>query len=520
MGSPQTFDAGVVAPPDGSALAVLPADEYNRALVANVHPPDWANPAPRDRYHLVVLGAGTAGLVTAAIGAALGARVALVERHLMGGDCLNVGCVPSKAIIRAARAWAEARSARERFGGPAEHGGEDFGRVMERMRRLRAELSPVDSAARFRDLGVDVFLGDGRFTAADALSVGGATLRFRRAVVATGGRAAVPDVPGLADAGYFTNDPIFSLTSLPARIAVVGAGPVGCELAQSFARFGARVTVLDGAERPLTNDDPDAAALVRAALQRDGVAFEFGLRLTGVELRGEERLLRYERGGAAGSVTADAILVSTGRAPNVEGAGLEAAGVRFGSKGVDVDDRLRTSNPRVYAVGDVASRYRFTHAADALARIVVPNALFGARGKVSKLVMPWATYTSPEVAHVGITADEARRRGDEVETLTIPLAEVDRARLDDETEGFFRVHLKRGGDTILGATLVAEHAGEVISQVTQAMTGGRGLSALGAMIYPYPTQAEVLRKAADAWRRRKLTPAAKRAFGAYFRIVR
>ena len=515
MTSPRESEARAAAPPD-----VPPRDEYDRRLLANVHPPGWANPAPKERYHLVVLGAGTGGLVSAAIGAALGARVALVERHLMGGDCLNVGCVPSKAVIRAARAWAEARGARERFGGPAAGGGGDFGRVMERMRRIRAELSPVDSAARFRDLGVDVFLGEGRFTGHDTLAVGGATLRFRRAVIATGGRAAVPDVPGLREAGFYTNETIFSLSALPPRLAVIGAGPIGCELAQAFARFGSVVTVVDARDRVLPNDDPDAAAVVRRSLERDGVTFQLGAALTGVERRGEERVVRFERGGAPAAVAADALLVAAGRAPNVDDAGLEAAGVRFTGEGVDVDDRLRTSNPRVFAVGDVASRYRFTHAADALARVAVPNALFGGRGKASRVVIPWATYTSPELAHVGITADEARCRGHAVETITIPMDEVDRARLDGESEGFFRVHLRRGSDTILGATLVAEHAGEVITQVTQAMTKRLGLGALGATVYPYPTQAEALRKAADAWRRQKLTPTAKRVLGAFFRVVR
>ena len=518
MGSPETSE--MAAPAETELGALLPRDEHNRRLLANVHPPDWANPTPQRRYHLVVLGAGTGGLVTAAIAAALGARVALVERHLMGGDCLNVGCVPSKAIIRAARAWAEARGAAARFGGPAvSAGGEEFGRVMERMRRLRAELSHLDGAARFRDLGVDVFLGEGAFTGPDTLRVGQATLRFRRAVVATGGRAAVPDVPGLAEAGYYTNDTVFSLTELPRRLVIVGAGPIGCEMAQSFARFGSTVTVVDGNDRVLSNDDADAAAVVRAALERDGVRFELGARITAVAREGSARVVRFSRGAATGRVAADAILVAAGRAANVEGVGLDAAGVRYGDRGVEVDDRLRTSNPRIFAVGDVATKYRFTHAADALARLVVPNALFWGRGKASDLVMPWATYTSPELAHVGIAPADVVRRGAEVETITVPLAEVDRARLDDAAEGFFRVHLARGSDRILGATFVGEHAGDIISQVTQAMTQKLGLGALGAMIYPYPTQAEALRKAADAWRRRKLTPAAKRAFAAFFRTV-
>jgi pyruvate/2-oxoglutarate dehydrogenase complex dihydrolipoamide dehydrogenase (E3) component len=520
MASPQTTDPPATAPHGDGAPVVLPPDEHNARLLANVHPGGWRNPTPRGRYHLVVVGAGTGGLVTAAIGAALGARVALVERHLMGGDCLNVGCVPSKAIIRAARAWAEARGAAARFGGPEARGGEEFARVMERMRRLRAELSPVDSAARFRDLGVDVYLGQGAFTGERTLAVGGAALEFRRAVIATGGRPAVPDVPGLAAAGFYTNESVFTLTELPRRLVVIGAGPIGCEMAQSFARFGSEVTVVQRQPRVLTNDDAEAAAVVRAALERDGVRFELGATLTAVHRDGGERVVRFTRGGTAGAVAADAILVAAGRAPTVEGLGLEAAGVRHGRHGVEVDDRLRTSNRRIFAVGDVASKHRYTHAADALARIVVPNALFGGRGRASALVMPWATYTSPELAHVGMSAAEVARRGPEVETITIPLAEVDRARLDDAAEGFFRVHLARGSDRILGATFVGEHAGDLISQVTQAMTHKLGLGALGSLIYPYPTQAEALRKAADAWRRRKLTPAAKRAFAAFFRLTR
>ncbi|CAA9347005.1 MAG: Mercuric ion reductase, partial [uncultured Gemmatimonadaceae bacterium] len=308
-------------------------------------------------------------------------------------------------------------------------------------------------------------------------------------------------------------------TELPRRLVIVGAGPIGCEMAQSFARFGSAVTVVDGNDRVLSNDDADAAAVVRAALERDGVRFELGARITAVAREGSARVVRFSRGAATGRVAADAILVAAGRAANVEGVGLDAAGVRYGDRGVEVDDRLRTSNPRIFAVGDVATKYRFTHAADALARLVVPNALFWGRGKASDLVMPWATYTSPELAHVGIAPADVVRRGAEVETITVPLAEVDRARLDDAAEGFFRVHLARGSDRILGATFVGEHAGDIISQVTQAMTQKLGLGALGAMIYPYPTQAEALRKAADAWRRRKLTPAAKRAFAAFFRTV-
>lgn len=513
------------APPSTGRVVVEPFDELNRELVANVHPADWVNPAPRPRYHLVVVGAGTAGLVTAAAAAGLGARVALVERHLMGGDCLNVGCVPSKGMIRAARAWHEARRAHEAFGGPAiDDAGSrgDFGTVMRRMRRIRAGLSRIDSAARFRDLGVDVFLGHGRFVSGDTLEVEGARLHFRRAVIATGGRAAVPPIPGLADAGYLTNETIFGLTELPPRLLVLGAGPIGCELAQAFARLGSTVTVVNGDERVLPREDADAARIVEQAMARDGVRFLHGATASRVERGADGVRVEVERGSTRETVVADRLLVAVGRAPNVEDLGLEAAGVRYERTGVQVDDRLRTSNRRIYAIGDVASRFQFTHAADAQARLVVANALFFGLGggKASDLVMSWCTYTSPELAHVGLYEHEAREAGRQVQTITLPLHHVDRAVLDGADDGFLRVHLAAGSDRILGATLVAEHAGEMISELTLAMTAGIGLGKISATIHPYPTQAEVFRKAADAWRRTRLTPRAKRLLAGFFRVFR
>lgn len=498
-----------------------PMDEHNRRLLENVHPPAWRNPEPPGRYQLVVVGAGTGGLVTAAIAASLGARVALVERHLMGGDCLNVGCVPSKALIRAARAWTEAREAAERFGGPAVAGEGDFGAVMERMRRLRAGISPVDGAARFRDeLGVDVYLGDARFTGPETIEVDGTTLEFRRAVIATGGRAAVPPVDGLAEAGYLTNETVFNLTSLPTRMVVIGAGPIGCELAQAFARFGSRVTLVDRGERILGREDADAAAIVQRRLERDGVRFVGGATVRRVERRGDERVVVWEVSGREESAPADEVLVAAGRRPNVEGLGLDAAEVEVGDGGVRTDERLRTTSDRIYAVGDVRGELQFTHAADAEARMVVQNALFFGRKSVDDLVMPWATYTSPELARVGMNEADARAADRVVEAITIPLRDVDRAILDGEEEGFIRIYVDEGSDTIAGATIVAEHAGDLVSQVTQAMTAGRGLSSLGELIYPYPTQAAAIGKAADAFRRRKLTPTAKGAFGVFFRLFR
>jgi pyruvate/2-oxoglutarate dehydrogenase complex dihydrolipoamide dehydrogenase (E3) component len=490
---------------------VLPDDEYNRALVAEVRPPAWENPEPAGRYNLVVVGAGTAGLVAAAGAAGLGARVALVERHLLGGDCLNVGCVPSKALIAAGRAAADARQAAD-LGVQVAGVDVDFLAVMARLRRLRARLAPTDGARRFAGLGVDVFFGSGRFTGPTTLEVDGRRLEFARAAVTTGARATAPPIAGLEAAGYLTNETVFTLTELPRRLVVIGAGPIGCELAQAFARLGSRVTALEQGAQVLGREDPDAAALVAERLRRDGVEVVLGARITHAARRDGERVVGFDGGGATREVACDAILVGAGRAPNVEGLGLEAAGIAFGRDGVTVNDFLQTTNPRVYAAGDVATRFRFTHMADALARIVVQNALFAGRKKASAVTVPWCTYTTPEVAHVGLSARDAAERGLAIDTITVRLGEVDRAVLEGAEDGFLRVHLRAGRDRILGATLVGAHAGETISELTLAMTRGIGLGALASVVHPYPTVAEAIRKAGDAYNRTRLTPTVKRLF--------
>lgn len=496
-----------------------PLDEHNLRLISEVRPPDWRNPEGKERYHLVVIGAGTAGLVTAAIAAALGAKVALVERHLMGGDCLNVGCVPSKALIEAARAWSVSGGSADAFGGAPTAGDGDFGQVMERMRRIRSEIAHHDSASRFKELGVDVFFGHATFTGSDRLEVEGQTLRFQKAVIATGTHPSVPDLPGLADAGYLTNDTAFELVERPQSMAVIGGGAIGCELAQSFARFGTRVSLIEMLDRILAAEDPDASAVVLQALQRDGVEVLTGSRLKEVRVHEGHRVITVESAGEVRDLAVDEILVSAGRKPNLEGLGLEAAGVESDPrKGVLVDERMRTSNARIYAVGDIASPFKFTHSADAQARLVVRNALFFGRSKASDLVIPWCTYTSPEVAHVGVTAAQIVEGSVEAESVTVQFSEVDRAKLDGRTEGFLRVHLKPGTDTIIGATIVGHEAGELIPILTHALSSGTGLSALGGTIFPYPTRAEIIRKAADQWRRRKLTPTAKKALETFFRF--
>lgn len=490
-------------------VELQPHDAHNARLLANAHPPDWVNPQPAPRYNLVVLGAGTAGLVCAAGAAGLGAKVALIERGLMGGDCLNVGCVPSKALLRSARVAAAVRRAGE-FGVRVSEVAVDFPAVMERLRRLRADISPNDSAQRFHGLGVDVFLGEARFTGPDAVEVAGRTLRFRKAVVATGGRAAVPTIPGLAAAGFRTNESVFSLTELPPRLAVIGGGPIGCELAQAFARLGSRVTLLHRHDRLLPRDDPDASRLVEQALRRDGVEIHFNAAITGVERRGG-KVLHLEKSSAS-EVEADEILVAAGRRANVEPLNLDAAGVKYDGNGVTVDDRLRTTNPRICAAGDVCSRYRFTHAADAMARVVIQNALFWGWRRASALTIPWCTYTEPEVAHVGLTEADAKERGVAVQAFVQDFSHVDRAILDGETEGFVKVLVRAGTDRIVGATVVAAHAGEMISELTLALTRGVGLAALAGVIHPYPTQSEAIRKLGDAYNRTRLTPWVKQLF--------
>lgn len=498
---------------DTSSWAALqPWDEHNQRLRSQVHPADWVNPQPVSRYNLVVIGGGTAGLVTAAGAAGLGAKVALIEKHLLGGDCLNVGCVPSKALIRAARAAAGVREA-SKFGVRLE--GEvrvDFGAVMERMRRLRAEISPHDSAARFRELGVDVFLGSGRFTGSDTVEVGGQRLRFAKAVIATGARAAAPSIPGLAEVPYLTNETLFSLTELPQRLGIIGAGPIGCEMAQSFARFGSEVFLMESAAGILPREDREAAQIVQTALVRDGVRVLCDGRHLKLSRVQEGVRLQLESAGRGQDLTVDRLLVAVGRAPNVEGLGLETVGVSYDKRGVLVNDRLQTTHPRIYACGDIGSAYQFTHAADFMARVVIQNALFHGRAKASALQIPWCTYTSPEIAHVGLYEKDARERGMELDTFTQALNRVDRAILDEETEGFVKVHVRRGTDRILGATVVAAHAGDLISELALAMKGGLGLKTVGATIHPYPTQAEAIRRTGDLYGRTRLTPLVKNLF--------
>jgi pyruvate/2-oxoglutarate dehydrogenase complex dihydrolipoamide dehydrogenase (E3) component len=431
----------------------------------------------RPFYDLVVIGGGTAGLVSAAGAAGLGARVALVERARLGGDCLWTGCVPSKALLHAARA------------------GKDFAAAMAHVRASRDRIAPHDSAERLTSLGVEVIIGTAAFADARTIDVGGRALRFRKAVIATGSRPAIPAIEALDSIPFHTNETIFEIAHQPRTLTVLGGGPSGCELAQAFARLGTRVTVVESGPQILPREDPDASAVIASALAADGVDVK-----TGASVR------------SARELTDDATLVVVGRRANVETLGLERAGIAWDDAGVRVDAVMRTTNPRVYAAGDVASRFKFTHAADAMARLVIQNALFFGRKRSDALAIPWCTFTSPEIASVGVNSSAAAAQGGR--TVTVPLADVDRAVVDAISGGFVRIHHDR--DRILGATIVAPAAGEVIGTIAYVMQAGGTLSSLSQTVFPYPTLSVALRQAADAYRRTRLTPGVRKALKYYF----
>jgi pyruvate/2-oxoglutarate dehydrogenase complex dihydrolipoamide dehydrogenase (E3) component len=492
---------------------ISPWDKYNQELVAQVHPRDWTNPQPASRYNLVVIGAGTAGLVCAAGAAGLGAKVALIERHLMGGDCLNVGCVPSKAVISASRTAAAVRGAGE-FGVMVPDGVRvEFAKAMERMRRLRSSIAPHDSARRFSEMGIDVFIGAGRFIDSHTVEVAGEKLHFKKAVIATGARASAPPIAGLDQVEYLTNETVFSLTELPKQLAVIGAGPIGCEMAQAFARFGSEVFLVETLHGILPKEDSDASMIVLESMVKDGVKLLCcGKDLTLAKADGGRIRLVVESHGKGYDEVVDQLLVAVGRSPNVEGLGLEDAGVAYSKKGVQVNDRLQTTRRNIYAAGDICSPYQFTHAADFMARIVIRNALFFGRSKAGALTIPWCTYTEPEIAHVGLYEKQAEEQGMEIDTFTRELGDVDRAILDGRTNGLVRVHVQKGKDRIVGATIVASNAGDLISEITLAMTNRLGLKHIAGAIHPYPTQAEAIRQVGDAYNRTRLTPFAKSLF--------
>lgn len=453
------------------------------------------------RYHLLIIGAGPAGLATAHAAARNHARVALIERGLLGGTCLNRGCIPSKTLIRTSRLYREMRDS-EQFGGRVPGGiTVDFGATMERVRRVRARLRERDSAESLAAHGIDLYRGEARFAGPDSVMVGNDTrLRFEKALIATGARPVRPRIPGLEEAGYLTYENVFDLTECPKRLLVIGGGPVGCELAQALARLGSQVTLAQVEPMFLAQEERDAAQLLSDALARDGIEIHLDTRTAAVRLEGDDKVADLVGDSMNRTVAVDEILVGVGTTPNVEGLNLGAAGVAHdAAKGIPVDDFLRTTNPRIFAAGDVCTENKFPHIESAAARIVVDNALFRGRKRLSAEAVPWCTFTDPEIAHVGMYVIEARKKKIPVKTFTILMHEVDRAITDGEEEGFVKLHVREGTGKILGATVVARHAGDLINEISLAMSAGLDLHALSRVNQPYPTQSQAIKMAADAY---------------------
>ncbi len=484
-----------------------PQDAYERKRLDAVSPEAWNNPEPSGPYQLVIVGAGPAGLAAAKAAAQLGAKVALIERHMIGGTCFNTGCVPSKTLLRTAGVYADMRDA-ARYGARAPDDIKvDFAAAMTRLRRIRSHLTNTTSVRLLAAHGVDVYFGNAQFEGPDCLSVNGQPLKFEKALITTGARPNVPDIPGLKQAGFLTNATVFDLTELPPRLLVIGGGPLGCELAQAFERLGSKVTIVQDMPLFLQHEERDAAQMLSEAFGRDGIEVRLNTRATEVRVEGGERVVDLVSDDYHSTIRVDAILTGVGRRPNVEGLALEAAGIDYDDyAGIAVDDHLRTANPRIYAAGDVCLAAKFTDIAEESAHIVVRNALLGGSERLSERIVPWCTYTDPEIAHVGMYVREANARGIPIKTFTIPMHQVDRAITDSEQGGFVKIHVSEGSDHILGATIVSRDAGDMISQVTLAMVAGVGLRTLAKVIHAYPTKTEAIREAALAYNRTRLTP--------------
>jgi len=446
------------------------------------------------RPDICVIGAGSAGLTVAAAARAFDASVVLIERGKMGGDCLNYGCVPSKALIAAARHAHGVRDA-ARFGIAAGEPQVDFRAVHDHVHDVIAGIAPHDSEERFTGLGATVIRAEARFTDPETVEAGGRRIRARRFVVAAGSSPLVPDIPGLASGPFLTNETVFDLTRLPARLVVIGGGPIGLEMAQAFRRLGSEVTVLEGS-KALGKDDPDCAAVVLAALRAEGVGLREGAQVTRVAHGGNAVRVTFQAGEAEETVEGSDLLVAVGRAPNLAGLGLEAAGIAHDRRGIVVDETLRTSNGRVYAIGDIAGGYQFTHWAGYQAGLVVRSVLFRLKAKVDAGRVVWATYTDPELAHAGLTLKEAREKhGDGVRVLEVPFSQNDRARAERETDGLLKVYAARNG-RMLGADMVGPGAGELIAPHALAIANGMKVKAFADTVLPYPTLSETAKRAA------------------------
>ncbi len=467
----------------------------------------WTKPRHFDR-NLIVIGAGTGGLIASLVAAKAGAKITLAEAGEMGGDCLNTGCVPSKALIHMARLAAHARrgAALGLFGS----GGDiDTAVAMRHVRASIATVAPHDSQARYEGMGIDVRRGRARITSPWSVQIGTETLTTRAIIIATGAEPAIPALPGLAPADYVTSETLWRLERLPGRILILGGGPIACELSQAFAQLGIAVTVLQKASRLLEREDDDVAALARGVLEREGVRVLTGATALRVEGQDGHRVMRVAHDGTEQDVPFDRILMAAGRKPRISGLGLEGLGIGLTKHGtIDTNHYLQTLHPNIYACGDVAGPWQFTHAAAHQGWHASINALFGSLHRIrpDRVVMPWVTYMDPEIGRAGLNEQEARAKAIPVEVTRYELRELDRAIVDEAREGFIKILTAPGTDRILGVTIVAPRAGEMLAEMVLAMRHGIGLKRVFATIHPYPTYTEANRDAAGVWRTRH-TPA-------------
>ena len=462
----------------------------------------------KPEFDIVVIGGGAGGLVVAAGGASLGAKVALVEKHKMGGDCLNYGCVPSKTLLKSAKVAHLMRTANH-YGVPPHNPEPVIAEVMERVAGVIRGIEPHDSPERFRGLGVDVTFGDGRFTAPDCFEVNGRKLKARTFVIATGSRPAVPPIPGIDAVPFMTNETVFDLREQVPSMIIIGAGPIGCEMAQGFVRLGSKVTVLDLAPQPMPREDADLVRVAQTQMERDGVEFVLGTSIVRVD--GARHAIRMQVRGKDGTertLEATHLLVAAGRRANIEGLGVEAAGIQVEKGKLVSDANLRTTNPNVYVCGDVAGGLQFTHLAGHHAGILLRQAIFRMRWAKPSAHVPWCTYTDPELARIGMSETEAKTSGKPYKVYRFAFDEIDRARTESETEGFAKVITDPKG-RILGAAIVGPHAGEGIHEYVLAVNKGMNLKELAGIIHIYPTFAEINKRVADQRLKEGLTPSSK-----------
>jgi pyruvate/2-oxoglutarate dehydrogenase complex dihydrolipoamide dehydrogenase (E3) component len=473
---------------------------FEKAFLDRVRPTDWENPQPRALYDLAIVGAGPAGIEAAEHATRLGFSVALIERNRLGGNSLNAGSVPSKTMIRTAKLYARMHDANEFGAPPPVNPAVDFDRIKTRLRAVRARIAEYHSARRFAMQGVDLFFGTARFESADTIRADDTPIRFRRALIATGARPCPSNIPGLEQVGYHTSNTVFDLPVLPARMAVIGGGPLGCELAQAFSQLGPHVIIIQNDPKFLPLEERDAAEILSRSMAWDGVEIRLNTTVVGARLENGKRILEIENNDVRSDLQADEFVLSIGRMPNLDGLELEHAGIDYDvRRGVAVDDFLCTTNPNVYAAGDVCLARKFTNAAQASARIAVENGLLGEAKRHDDLIIPWCTYTDPEIAHVGLHVWEAHQRGIAIESYTVLMQDVDRAIADGQDTGYVKIHVEQGRDRILGATVMASHASELINEMAVIMSAGIGMTALADMVHTYPTQSEAIMRAARAF---------------------